>query len=90
MILTVTGTLAIFAGGLLLYLASPNQCLWTGSVPARIVAWAGAAITLAGQVLLWLWTGPATALFVGVTVAMTVLTLAPLLAGWLRTREPRP
>lgn len=89
MILAITGALAIFAGACLLYLASPNQCLWPSRMPGRLLAWAGATITLAGQVLLWLWTGPATALFVGITMAMTVLTLAPLLAGWLRTRERR-
>lgn len=87
MILAALGAAAILAGAGALYIASPQQCAFARALPRRLLGWSGGAAILAGQVLLLTWAGPAAALFIGLTLAMTAWTLAPLLAGWRRSRQ---
>lgn len=87
MTFAIIGVLAILAGSVLIYLASPNQCALHKALPYRPAASSGALLLVAGQAMLLTWAGPATAVFIGVTVAMTVWSLVPLLAAWLRSRN---
>ena len=87
MTFAIIGVLTILAGSVLLYLASPNQCAIRKALPFRPAVWFGALLLLAGQAMLLTWAGPATAVFIGVTVAMTVWCLVPLLAAWRRSRS---
>lgn len=82
--LAIYGMVLSLLGGLILYLASPNQLLWTRALPRRLLALAGAGSTFAGLVLLLRWAGPATAVFIAFTAVMLVWTIVPLAAAWLR------
>lgn len=82
--LGATGMALSLLAALALYLASPNQVLWTRELPRRSLAWAGLALAVFGLVFLLLWAGPATAVFIAFTAIMLIWTIVPLAAAWLR------
>lgn len=80
----VSAGLLVCVGAILLYLASPNQ-RWTGRPLApRPLAGAGALALLVSLALLLGIAGPATAIFIWITLATTVWSLVPLAIAWLR------
>ena len=87
MIFALFGALAMLLGAGVLYLASPHQCATSKPLPARALRWAGWVALVAGQALLLTWAGPATALFIGFTLAMTVWSIVPLAAAWRISRQ---
>lgn len=70
-------------GGLLLYLASPNQRATARRLPRKPLAWCGTLLFVAGLAFLLGWAGPATAVFIWMTLAMLVWTITPPLAAWV-------
>lgn len=80
------GLLALFSS-VLLYLASPNQRWGKLPFPPRLAGWGGLLFLVAGTAMMLRWAGPATAIFIVMTLAMTVWSLVPLVVAWLR-REP--
>lgn len=80
------GGLLVLLGALALYAASPNQKLL--KQPAgKAVLWGGLAVLLIGTILLFTWAGPATAIYIMMTLAMFVWTVVPMAAAW--ARRPR-
>ncbi|MGO1070630.1 hypothetical protein [Lysobacter sp. CA199] len=80
------------AGGVLFYLASPQQ-QWraAGPWPSRRGAWPGSVCALASLALLWPALGPVEAAALWLTVLMLVATLAPFLGAWrARSRRAKP
>lgn len=77
------GLLAVLASGLL-YLASPNQRWGDLPFPPRLAGWGGVAFLLAGTALMLRWAGPATAIFIVTTLAMTVWSVVPIAVAWWR------
>src|SRR5690606_37352012 len=82
------GSMLVVAGALALYAASPQQQLLQSSVSRRGSTWSGAVGLLGGLVVLLRWAGPATAVFIALTLASLVWTLVPPIAAWVRrTKE---
>lgn len=69
------------AGALLVYGAFPNQQLRPG-LPPRVAAASGAAALLAALVMALRASGPAASVFMVLTDAMLVWSIAPLLLAW--------
>lgn len=82
--LTAAGVLLSAVGASALYLASPNQRATARALPRTLLMLAGYALLIAGLIALLQWSGPATAVFIWVTVATLVWTLVPPIAAWLR------
>ncbi len=82
------GALMAVAGGLLLYLASPNQRLTERRIARRPAALAGMIAELAALACFLAVAGPATAVFIWLTAAMTLWSIAPL-ATFRRGRKDR-
>lgn len=84
MIGAIAGGLLVSLSALLLYLAAPHQ-KW-GALPCRprIMGWAGIATFVAGTGLLLGWAGPATAIFIVLTLVMTIWSVVPLAIAWWR------
>ncbi len=80
----LAGMAVVVAASLALYLASPQQLAVRRALPRRVLGRAGAAGLVAGLFLLLKWAGPATAVFIALTLVMLVWTGAPMLAAWLR------
>ena len=78
----VAGGLAAAAGASLLYLASPNQQATRRRPPRRRLAATGAAAEGLALICFLQVAGPATAVFIWMTVAMLVWSIVPLLAAW--------
>lgn len=79
--------LCLLVGTIALYLASPNQRLREASLAwAR---WAGWALLIAGQVLLWTIMGVATAVFTSLTAAMLLWSVIPLAVAWQRGEKAK-
>ena len=83
------GAIAVLAGGGLVYLTSANcQLLRRHRMPGLLM-WFGLATIALGQALLLTWAGPATAVFIAVTLLMLVWTCLPLAAAWAAVRRDR-
>lgn len=82
--IAAVGAFLVMAGAVNLYLASPNQRLTRTPVRRRSAGWAGAAAMIAGVTLLLKWAGPATAIFIALTVAMLIWSFVPVAAAWAR------
>lgn len=78
------GMILAVAGASLLYLASPNQRAIARALPGKSLAAGGGVLLVGGLALLLQWAGPATAVFIWLTLAMLVWSVAPPLAAWLR------
>lgn len=83
---SLAGLLAV-AGALLLYAAAPAQRLTAGPLPRRALALSGITALIAALALLLSLAGPATAVFILFTLAMTIWSIVPLAAAW--RRRPR-
>ncbi|RXR30827.1 hypothetical protein [Sphingobium fluviale] len=81
MIVLAGGVLTLLSA-LLFYFASPNRKLFTAKNRPLIFKVAGSTGLVIGLVLLLQHYGPATAVFVSVTLAMLVLSIAPLAIAW--------
>jgi len=81
------GMVIVIGASLALYLASPHQLVVKRTRPTQVLAWGGLAGLVLGLVVLLQWAGPATAVFIAVTLAMLVWTVVPLAAAWLRRRK---
>ncbi|MGK2286511.1 hypothetical protein [Pedomonas sp. V897] len=79
------GGLFVCVAALLLYAASPNQKLTRVRRWVSGLAYLGVAAFAQGLVLLLQWAGPATAVFIALTLAMLVWTVVPLGIAWLRS-----
>ncbi|MBK6707926.1 MAG: hypothetical protein IPG54_10795 [Sphingomonadales bacterium] len=78
----IAGAALALVSAFLFYLASPNRKIAMAHAKAALlksVAWAGLGVSL---VLLLLHYGPATAVFVAMTLAMLVLSIAPIAIAW--------
>lgn len=84
MIFAILGGVLVAVSALLLYLAAPHQ-KW-GPIPCapRILGCTGLALLLGGIGLLRTWAGPATAIFIAVTLLMGILSIVPLAIAWRR------
>lgn len=84
MIFAIPGGLLVTLSALLFYLAAPHQ-KW-GAIPCapRILRGTGLALLLGGTALLHAWAGPATAIFITVTLLMAILSILPLAIAWRR------
>lgn len=78
------GMAIVIGAALALYAASPQQCLTTRNLPQTALGWGGLAGLAAGLIVLLQWAGPATAVFIVLTLATLVWTLVPPAAAWLR------
>lgn len=82
MVTAVIGAILVIISALLLYAASPNQLLRSKvDDPKPLVATGSTGLVL-GLVLILQWAGPATSVFIALTLAMTVWTIVPLGAAW--------
>ena len=79
-----TGFAIVIAAALALYAASPQQKLTDRPLPRRALGWGGLAGLLAGLATLLQWAGPATAVFIVLTLAPLVWTVVPPIAAWWR------
>lgn len=86
MLLAWTGVLMTAAGALAFYLATPHQQITAEPRAPQVWGWAGAGGLVIGLVLLLNWAGPATAVFIVLTVAILVWSTVPLVAAWIRYR----
>ncbi len=84
MISGAVGMIVTIAAALALYAASPQQRLTARALPRHLLGWGGLAALLLGLVALLQWAGPATAVFIVLTLAPLVWTVVPPLAAWLR------
>ncbi|MGF7156258.1 hypothetical protein [Novosphingobium gossypii] len=80
----IGGGVLVAWAGVALYLATPHQ-RW-GRLPAsgRTMGKTGAGLLVAGMALLLAWAGTATAVFIGVTLLMTVWSIVPIAIAWWR------
>ena len=83
MIAWIGGALVVLASTMF-YAASPNQKLLTAIPPRRALAWGGGALFLLGALLIGRWAGPATTVFIALTLAMFVWSVVPLGIAWRR------
>lgn len=79
------GGLLIGLASLLLYAASPNQQLTRARRRGAGLACLGVAVFALGLVLLLQWAGPATAVFIALTLAMLVWSILPVGIAWVRS-----
>ena len=84
MIGAILGCLCAAVAAVLLYLAAPHQ-KW-GALPCRpgLLGWAGALSLALGTMLLLGWAGPATAIFILLTILMTIWSVVPVAIAWRR------
>lgn len=78
------GGMGVMVAALLLYLASPNQRMLLRPLPRRTVGWTGTAFLVAAIAVLLASAGPATALFIAFTLAMSFWSVVPLAVAWWR------
>ena len=83
------GMACTLLGAAAIYLASPNQLLTEMAMPRRPLVWGGTAASMLGLALLFQWAGPATAVFIHVTLTMLVWSLVPITIAWIKgDRKP--
>jgi hypothetical protein len=78
------GMATAVAAALALYAASPQQRLTRRNLPGAALGWGGLVGLAASLAILLQWAGPATAVFIMLTLATLVWTLVPPAAAWLR------
>jgi len=81
---SLAGGVLVLLSALLLHLAAPHQ-QW-GALPVRpaLCGWSGAGALAIGTALLLGWAGPATAIFIALTLLMTVWSIVPVAIAWWR------
>jgi hypothetical protein len=82
----VLGHALAILGAILLYLASDNQRLLRRHAPRRVFAIAGFAAEVTSLVTLFQVFGPATAVFVWITITMTIWSIVPLMSVWYQKK----
>ena len=91
MVLQSIGIVLTLLGATALYASTPHQKLLVRTaspIAWRLVGW---AVLISGLLALLFWAGPATAVFIWVTMATLAWSLVPLSAAWWRHRqETRP
>ena len=87
LLLTIGGGVLTLTGTILLYLASPQQRLAARTPRGRTLAGGGTLALLGALLLLLGVAGPATAVFIWLTLAMALWSIVPLAAAW--ARRPR-
>ncbi|WGL17576.1 hypothetical protein PVT68_04610 [Microbulbifer bruguierae] len=70
-------------GSMLLYLASPNQRLFSAALPCRVLAWSGLLLLVFALVLLLQYSGTGSAVFILMTAVMFVWTVPPMVIAYL-------
>lgn len=80
--IALTGGALTLAASFLFYLASPNRKIARQFMGPGLVKLGGALGVAAGLVLLLWHYAPATAVFIWATLAMLVLSIAPLAIAW--------
>ena len=81
MMIAIAGGALTLASATLLYLASPNQPFRSRAVRPRTLALSGSIGLALGLVFILQWAGPATSVFIALTLAMLVWTILPLVAA---------
>ena len=90
MMIAIAGGVVTLVSATLLYLASPNQPALGSAGRARTLRLAGSAGMVLGLVLILQWAGPATSVFIALTLAMLIWTIVPLAAAvWRGAPENR-
>jgi hypothetical protein len=84
LLLAIGGGGLALAGATLVYLAAPNQRLAVALLSRRTLAGGGLLTLLIALALLLGVAGPTTAVFIWMTLAMTVWSIVPLAAAWAR------
>lgn len=79
----------VIAGALLLYAAAPHQRLLSRARPRRMLLVGGGLSLSAALLLLLAIAGPATAVFILLTLAMLVWSIVPLAVAWWRRPRKR-
>ena len=82
--MAVAGGIVILAAAIALYLASAHQQLAPGLRGGRRLGWGGLVALVIGTALILRWSGPATAIFIAVTLAMLVWSVLPPVIAWWR------
>lgn len=77
-----TGSAIVMVSALALYAASPQQRLTMRKLPRKVLCWGGLLGMVAGLMALLQWAGPATAVFIALTLAPLVWTLVPPIIAW--------
>lgn len=80
----IIGGLLVAASAWLLYLAAPHQKWGRLPCPPAVAGWSGLALLLGGGALLLSWAGRATAIFILLTIAMTIWSVVPVTIAWWR------
>ena len=79
-----TGGLLAAAGAMLFYLASPHQKLCKPTKAPRVLNRTACILLALGTILMLFWAGPATAIFIVMTVVMAVWSIIPVVIAWRR------
>lgn len=80
----ILGGLLVCVAAMLLYLAAPHQQMGRLPCPPRLAGWGGLALLIAGTGLLLRWAGVATAIFIALTLVMTIWSVVPVTIAWRR------
>ncbi|TLM77045.1 hypothetical protein ACONUD_08950 [Microbulbifer harenosus] len=86
-LLLSSAALLIALGAGLLYLASPNQRIFSSVLPARPLLWAGLLLLALALVLLLQYSGTATSVFILLTGVMFTWTIPPMVIAYLRHKR---
>ena len=81
------GGVLVVLSALLLHLAAPHQQWGALRVRPALCGWSGAGALVIGTALLMGWAGPATAIFIALTLLMTVWSIVPVAIAWWRFRR---
>jgi len=84
MIGAILGGLSVCLAAMLLYLAAPHQQMGRLPFPPRLAGWSGVALLIVGTALLLGWAGAATAIFIVLTLVMTIWSIVPVIIAWRR------
>lgn len=80
--LALLATIAAFAGAILLYLAAPNQRVTPRTTARKDLLLAGLIAEIVALVAFLVVAGPATAVFIWLTLAMLAWSTLPMLTVW--------
>lgn len=86
----IVGSVVMLAASFLFYLASPNRKIGLKLSHPGALKLVGSFGLIAGLALILTWSGPATSVFIALTLIMFILTLAPLgIAWWIGAPEQK-
>jgi hypothetical protein len=88
-LLALLAVLAGSIGAMAFYLASPNQKLLITPLPLRVGVVAGSVALFVSLLLFLNVAGPATSVYLLLTLVMFVWSVPPLVFGWWRHRGSR-